>query len=120
MKQGDTVPVTIAGQTVAQASVKELGEGTVTLIVPATMVVMEVSTQIAPPTAAPVESDVVIIGVEDGKVESGTISAENIGATDEISGDEVKEVEGTQTLETQDTGGEEAAPEVTDESNTDS
>lgn len=64
MKQGDKVPVTIAGQVVAQATVKELGDGTVTLVVPGTLVVMAVRTEIAPPTAAAVEGETVITGVD--------------------------------------------------------
>lgn len=64
MKVGDVVPVTIAGQTVAQAKVVELDSATVTLIVPATQVVMAVRTEL---DTAPVEESskqVIIDGVE--------------------------------------------------------
>lgn len=65
MKRGDKVPVTIAGQTVANAEVRETGDGTVTLIVPATMVVMATRTELAVETPAPVsESESQILGVE--------------------------------------------------------
>lgn len=47
MKTGDTVPVTVAGQVVAQAAVVELDKNTATLIVPATRVVMAVRTELA-------------------------------------------------------------------------
>lgn len=64
MKRGETVPVTIAGQVVAQAKVVELDEATVTLIVPATQVVMAVRTEL---DTAPVEEpskQVIIDGVD--------------------------------------------------------
>lgn len=51
MKVGDKVSVTIQGSEVAQAEVKEVGEGTATLIVPATRVVMAVRTELAPEVA---------------------------------------------------------------------
>jgi len=54
MKVNETVPVLIAGQQVAVATVKEIGEGTVTLIVPGTVVVMATRTEIStPPTPEP-------------------------------------------------------------------
>ena len=48
MKVGDKYDVTIAGQVVAQAEVRELADGTATLIVPGTKVVMATRTDIAP------------------------------------------------------------------------
>jgi len=54
MNVGDKVSVTIQGIEVAQAEVKEVGDGTATLIVPATRVVMATKTELAPevtPTA---------------------------------------------------------------------
>lgn len=54
MNVGDKIAVTIQGSEIAQAEVKEVGEGTATLIVPATRVVMAVRTELAPevtPTA---------------------------------------------------------------------
>lgn len=47
MKVGDQIPVTIAGQTVALAEVKELGDGSATLIVPGTRVVMATRTELS-------------------------------------------------------------------------
>ena len=66
MKQGDKIPVTIAGQVVAQATVKELGDGTATLVVPGTLVVMAVRTEIAPETheVAESSSETIITGVD--------------------------------------------------------
>lgn len=46
MKVGDNVPVTLAGQVVAQATVKEMGSDTATLVVPATLVVMGIRTEL--------------------------------------------------------------------------
>lgn len=46
MKTNDTVPVYIAGQVVANATVKEVGDGTATLVVPATLVVMATRTEL--------------------------------------------------------------------------
>ena len=48
MKVGDKYDVTIAGQVIAQAEVRELADGQVTLIVPGTKVVMATRTDIAP------------------------------------------------------------------------
>lgn len=64
MKVGDKHPVTIAGQVVAEAEVKELEGETVTLVVPATRVVMAVQTQLAEaPQVAP-ETQTIVIGTE--------------------------------------------------------
>lgn len=66
MKVNDTVPVTIAGQTVANATVRELGDGTATLVVPATLVVMATRTELT--VEAPVVDDTapetIITGVD--------------------------------------------------------
>lgn len=67
MKVGDKFPVSIAGHKIADAEVREVGEGTVTLIVPGTLVTMSTRTEIAP--EAPEEkvetgSDHQILGVE--------------------------------------------------------
>lgn len=53
MKQGDKFPVTIAGQTIAEATVKDVGDGQVTLVVPGTIVVMATATSIAPEAVVP-------------------------------------------------------------------
>lgn len=64
MKIGDTVPVTIAGHVVAQAQIKELADGTATLIVPATRVLMGVSTSLTDiPSNAPTH-EVMVDSVE--------------------------------------------------------
>lgn len=49
MKIGDTEPVYMAGQVVAQAKVAEFDSETATLIIPATRVVMAVRTSLAAP-----------------------------------------------------------------------
>lgn len=66
MKVNDTVPVLIAGQQVAVATVKEVGEGTVTLIVPGTAVVMATRTEITnPPAQEPTGNQHILLdGVE--------------------------------------------------------
>lgn len=63
MKVNDTYPVQIAGQQVANATVKEVGDGTVTLLVPATLVVMATQTEIS--MAETQESHVEVLGVEE-------------------------------------------------------
>lgn len=55
MKVGDKIDVVVAGQTVAQAEIKEVGDGTATFIVPATKVVMATKTELSD-IAAPVDS----------------------------------------------------------------
>lgn len=48
MKVGDKIDVTVAGEVVAQAEVREVGDGTVTFIVPASRVVMATNTTVVP------------------------------------------------------------------------
>lgn len=66
MKINDLVPVTIAGQVVAQATVREMSEGTATLVVPATLVVMAVRTELAfeTPAADTTGTETIITGVD--------------------------------------------------------
>ncbi len=67
MKVNDLVPVSINGLVVAQAKVKELGEGTATLVVPATLVVMGVNTSLTDLPAAEEqakETSTVMLGTE--------------------------------------------------------
>lgn len=67
MKINDVVPVTIAGQVVANAVVRELGDGTATLVFPATRVVMAVRTELAVEDEAPMDStgtETIITGVD--------------------------------------------------------
>lgn len=52
MKVGDKIPVTVAGAEVTQAEIKEVGDGTVTFIVPAKRVVMSVRTELDPNAAS--------------------------------------------------------------------
>lgn len=64
MKVNDKVPVTIGGQVVAQANIKEVGDGQVTLVVPATLVVMATRTELSAPEPVEVETETIITGVE--------------------------------------------------------
>ena len=52
MNVGDKVAVSIQGHEVVQAEVKEVSDGTATLIIPATRVVMAVKTELAPEVTA--------------------------------------------------------------------
>lgn len=64
MKRGDKVPVHIGGHQVAMAEVKELEDGTATLVVPATLVVMGVRTELTDlPTTEP-STETIITGVD--------------------------------------------------------
>lgn len=56
MKVGDKIPVTVEGAVIAEAEIKEVGDGTVTFIVPAKRVVMSVRTSLDPGATAPVDS----------------------------------------------------------------
>ncbi len=56
MKVGDTEPVTIRGHQVALATVKEVRDGEVSLVVPATLVVMATRTDLAPEVVPEVEA----------------------------------------------------------------
>lgn len=72
MKVNDKVPVYIAGQTVAQATVRELGDGTATLVVPATLVVMATRTELTveTPVVDDTAPETVITGVDRTSAES--------------------------------------------------
>lgn len=82
MKVNDTVPVLIAGQQVAVATVKEVGEGTVTLIVPGTAVVMATRTEITnPPAQEPTGNQHILLdGVERTSAETSAPVAEETTA----------------------------------------
>lgn len=64
MKTGDTVPVTVAGQVVAQATIKEMGDGQATLVIPATLVVMATRTELTQETKPEPAKDTIITGVD--------------------------------------------------------
>lgn len=64
MKVGDKVPVTIAGQQVTLAVVTEMGDGTATLVFPATKAVMGVRTELDTTPVAPQGNEHAILGVE--------------------------------------------------------
>ena len=64
MKIGDTIPVTIAGQEVCRATVKGMEDGTATLVVPATLVVMATRTELTVEQREPEGAEVVITGVD--------------------------------------------------------
>ena len=66
MKVGDVIPVTIGGHTVTNATVRELGDGTATLVVPGTLVVMATRTTLddAPVVPSEPEKETIITGVD--------------------------------------------------------
>lgn len=63
MKVGDKIPVLVAGEQIAEAEIKEVGEGTVTFIVPARRVVMATKTEVDP-TVGPTSDGAQVI-IED-------------------------------------------------------
>lgn len=65
MKLGDTFDVTVSGQVVAQAKVTEMGDGTATLLIPGTIAVMGVRTELAPPPPVEQETSHVLLGAEE-------------------------------------------------------
>lgn len=90
MKRGDKIPVTIAGQTVANAEVREVGDGQVTLVVPGTLVVMATRTEIAyeAPTQPERETETVITGVDRSSgetvdVETAPAQSATVGETND-------------------------------------
>lgn len=95
MKVGDKIPVTIAGQPVAQATVKELGDGTVTLEFPATRAVMAVRTEIDTTPVASGGAEHAILGVENPitntpeLVETPTVPADAATPAEASQGDSV-------------------------------
>lgn len=72
MKVGDSIPVTIAGQVVCNATVKEMQDGTATLVVPATLVVMGTRTELTNETREAEGKEVIITGVDrEGSEDAG-------------------------------------------------
>jgi hypothetical protein len=84
VKVGDKVPVTLAGHTVAQATVRELGDGTAVLVVPATQVTMAVRTELDAAPAPVKETETVITGVDraEGGTAASTETVETTGAAE--------------------------------------
>lgn len=64
MKVKDQVEVKIEGQTVCMATVKELGDGTATLVVPATLVVMATRTELTVEEPMEQQKETQLLGVE--------------------------------------------------------
>lgn len=79
MKVGDTIPVMIAGQEVVRAKVTEMGDGTATLLIPGTIAVMSVRTELAPPEPVGSETEHIITGVE---APVAAPEAQNVPATE--------------------------------------
>lgn len=77
MKIGDTVPVTIAGQEVARATVKGMEDGTATLVVPATLVVMATRTELTVDSPDDEGTEVLVTGVDRAGQENAETGAVN-------------------------------------------
>lgn len=90
MKVGDNIPVYIAGQVVANAKVRELGNDTATLVVPATLVVMAVRTELAgdAPAADTTGTETIITGVD----RSTGAPVENQTTTEPVANNDTTEV----------------------------
>lgn len=102
MKVGDTIPVMIAGQEVVRAKVTEMGDGTATLLIPGTIAVMSVRTELAPPEPVEGETEHVITGVEAPVQAQEAPKAENAPQAPEA-----QNVPATETVETSSTQGTE-------------
>lgn len=102
MKIGDKIPVTIAGQTVAQAAVKEVGDGTVTLVVPATLVVMATRTELAHDAPSEPETETVITGVDRAEGEQSA----PVGETPNIDNSATEDTVTEDTVSTSDNNGD--------------
>lgn len=104
MKVGDKVPVTIAGQAVTQAEVREMGDGQAVLIVPATRVVMAVRTELAYEAPAPVEpeKETIITGVEQREVAPvvDSVDSANAETHPQLGTDVTTNVDGTTVVDT--------------------
>lgn len=104
MKVGDTVPVTLAGDVVAQAKITAMEEGIATLEFPGTRVQMSYVTQLTPEApAAPAEpsKQTIITGVDRVDGEGNIIDSSNAVAVPPVeSAPVVENVENTETVET--------------------
>ena len=96
MKIGDIFPVTIAGQTVANAKVVELDKDSATLIVPATKVVMAIRTEFASPEPVEPNKEVIITGVDRVDSDGNVIES---SPDSEIESDHAPAVENTEIAE---------------------
>ena len=95
MKVGDKVPVTLAGHVVTQAEVRELGDGTAVLVVPATQVTMAVRTELDTAPAPVKETETVITGVD--RQEAGTeATVETTGAPESAVASDTADVSTTE------------------------
>ena len=83
MKIGDTIPVTIAGQEVCRATVKGMEDGTATLVVPATLVVMATRTELTVEQREPEGAEVLITGVD--RVDNSSTDSSTDAAADAAS-----------------------------------
>lgn len=101
MKVNDTVPVTIAGQTVANATVRELGDGTATLVVPATLVVMATRTELTveTPQVDPTAAETIITGVDRTSGEpTGELDPQPVGQVESAAVGETQTVDNSSTV----------------------
>lgn len=85
MKKGDQIPVNIAGDVVAQATIErvDLEANTVTMVFPATRVVMALRTEIDTTPAEPVETEpatqTIITGVDRVDAQGNIIEGKSTG-----------------------------------------
>lgn len=92
MKVGDTVAVNIGASTVANAKIVELGDGTATLVIPATKVVMAVRTELDTTPVAPSQgNEHAILGIEtrENQVTPAEVSPANLVETPIVPADGV-------------------------------
>lgn len=102
MKVGDGVPVTIAGQQVAQATVKEMSDGVATLEFPATRVQMAYRVEIdTAPKPVESETHTEVLGVERQEAPAGpVVGTESTEQKTETPTPETKETSTDESTET--------------------
>lgn len=109
MKKGDKIPVNIAGDVVAQATIESVDETarTVTMVVPATRVVMALRVELdtTPPAVEDKEVQTIITGVDRVDADGNVIAGASVDAPGGIASASVGE-----TTNTSQTGTNEGTP----------
>lgn len=111
MKVGDKVPVNIGGHTVAQAEVREMDSGTATLVVPATLVVMGVRTELTDLPRVEQTTETIITGVDRASGESAPVVEGEQNANQTTQGT-TPGVEGTPAVQTQEVNAPVVVPDA--------
>lgn len=101
MKVGDTVPVNLGGHVVAQARVAEMHNDRATLVIPQTVVVMAVRTELDRAPADTSGTETIVTGVDRAEAQSQeTVETTNTGTAEVVNAETPAEAAPASTTET--------------------